>query len=101
MFDWQAELSRPAPPVSFAPPAVTVARAVSIPSATAPPVTFAQALTGSTKSATNDNLPQPLIRGEQVSIKITQDVYEKGTAVCKHNLRGRLLLNKGDKPYTK
>jgi len=65
------------------------------------PVSFAQALTGYTKTASNDNLPPPLIRGEQVSIKITQEVYEKGTAVCKHNLRGRLILNKGDKPYTK
>ena len=101
MFDWQAELPRPALPVSFAPPVSTAARAVSTPSAVAPPVSFAQALTGSTKSASNDNLPQPLIRGEQVSIKIIQDVYEKGTAVCKHNLRGRLLFNKGDKPYTK
>ena len=101
MFDWQVELSRPAPPVSFAPPVFIAARAVSTPSIAAPPVSFAQAFTGSTKSTSNDNLPHPLVRGEQVSIKITQDVYEKGTTVCKHNLRGQLLLNKGDKPYTK
>lgn len=49
--------------------------------------------------SSNDNFPQPLIRGEIVSIKITQDIYEKGMAVCKRNLRGRLVLNKGDKPY--
>jgi len=62
-------------------------------------ISFAQALTGTTKAASNDNLPQSLIRGETVSIKITQDIYEKGMAVCKTNLRGRLVLNKGDKPY--
>jgi len=94
MFDWHAELSRPAP-------LPTAARAATIPSVVALLVSFAQALTGSTKTASNDNLPQPLIRGEQVSVKITEEVYEKGTAVCKHNLRGRLILNKGDKPYTK
>jgi len=26
-------------------------------------------------------------------------MYEKGVEVCKRNLRGRLVLNKGDKPY--
>jgi len=36
-----------------------------------------------------------------LSIKISQTVYEKGMAVCKQNLRGRLVLNKGDKPYMK
>jgi len=94
MFDWQAELSRPSP-------LPTAARAEVYTSAVAPPVSFAQALTGSTKIALNDDLPPPLIRGEQVSVKITQEVYEKGKAVCKNNLRGRLILIKGDKPYTK
>jgi len=27
-------------------------------------------------------------------------MYKKGLAVCKRNLRGRLVLNKSDKPYT-
>jgi len=35
-----------------------------------------------------------------VSIKISPEIYEKGLAVCKRNLGGRLVLNKGDKPYT-
>jgi hypothetical protein len=35
-----------------------------------------------------------------VSIKISPEVYEKGLKACKRNLRGRLVLNKGDKPYT-
>jgi len=45
-------------------------------------------------------LPQPIIRGDEVSIKISPEIYENGLAVCKQNLRGRLLLNKGGKPYT-
>jgi len=62
-------------------------------------VTFAQALTASTKVFSNDNLPQPSIRGETLSTKITQNIYEKGMAVCKTALRGRIVLHKGDKPY--
>jgi hypothetical protein len=93
MFDWQAEMFVPAAPPK-------VARVVTPPPPVASPViSFAQALTASTKAASNDNLPQPLIRGERVSIKITEDIYEKGTTFCKTNLRGRLVLNKGDKPY--
>lgn len=94
MLDWQAELPHPIPlPIAV--------RAATPPPSAAPPISFAHALTGTAKTASNENLPQPLIRGEQVSVKITQEVYEKGTAVCKHNLRGRLILNKGDKPYAK
>jgi hypothetical protein len=93
MLDWQAEI---APPEALpkgarvAPPPLPVAT---------PDVSFPQAFTASTKVSSNDNLPQPLIRGETVSIKITQDIYEKRMALCKRNLRGRLVLNKGDKPY--
>lgn len=87
MFDWQAELSHPVP-------LPTAVRAATPPPAAEPPVSFAQALIGTDKTTSNENLPRPLIRGEQVSVKITQEVYEKGTAVCKHNLRGRLILNK-------
>ncbi|KEH35128.1 DUF4283 domain protein [Medicago truncatula] len=42
-------------------------------------ISFAQPLSTSTiPTASNDNLPQPLIRGDSVSIHITQDIYEKG-----------------------
>lgn len=61
---------------------------------------FVQALTAAPMASPNDNLPKPLIRGESVSITITQQIYERGLEICKHNLRGRLVLNKGDKPYT-
>lgn len=49
--------------------------------------------------SSNENLATPVIRGDTVSIAITQEIYEKGTAFCKRHLRGRLVLNKGDKPY--
>jgi len=29
-----------------------------------------------------------------------QDVYQRGVDACERNLRGRIMLNKGDKPYT-
>jgi len=35
-----------------------------------------------------------------VCIKISHAPYDKGIEICKRNLRGRLVLNKGDKPYT-
>jgi len=93
MFDWQAEIAPRAalPKVArVAPPPLPVAT---------PAVFFAHALKASTKDSSNDNLPQPLIRGETVGIKITQDIYEKGMAVGKRNLRGQLILKNGDKPY--
>jgi len=65
MFDWQAEISAPvaAPKVvTVEPPPLTIAT---------PTVTFAHALTTTTKVSSNDSLLQPLIRGETVSIKIT------------------------------
>lgn len=92
-FDWQAELALAAQSFSsdrVAPPPPRPVQRIS----------FAQALTATTRTSSNDNLPTPLIRGEFVSITITQQIYEKGLEVCKHNLRGRLVLSKGDKPYT-
>jgi len=94
MFDWQAEMAtlKAAPKVArFAMPPPTPTLQV---------VSFAQALTGSTRAASNDNLPQPKIRGETLSVKITQEIYDRGMDFCKINLRGRLVLNKGDKSYT-
>jgi hypothetical protein len=61
---------------------------------------LAQALPASHNASTNDNLQQPSIQGEAVSIRISQAPYEKGVEVCRRNLRGRIVLSKGDKPYT-
>jgi hypothetical protein len=94
MFDWQAELMAPAPIPNAG--RVSTPHIPVVPS----PVSFAQALTGTNKVVSNDNLPIPYIRGETLGIKITQDFYERGRDFCKTNLRGRLVLSKGDKPYT-
>ena len=90
-FDWQAELAitGTASPRLAPPPPKPVSR-----------LSFAQAVSASASISTNDDLPQPLIRGESVSIHISQHVYEKGMEICKRNLRGRLVLIKGDKTYT-
>jgi hypothetical protein len=91
-FDWQAEQTVPVSPSNAAmvpPPPKPVSR-----------VSFAQALTSTSTTSSNDNLPQPVFRGESVSITISQEMYEKGMFACKRNLRGRLVLNKGDTPYS-
>jgi hypothetical protein len=90
-FDWQAELSNtvaPAPSARVLPPPMTPAAA-----------TFAQVLKAPQTDSSNENFHTPVIRGDTVSIAITQEIYEKGTDFCKRHLRGRLVLNKGDKPY--
>nr|ABE93038.1 N-6 Adenine-specific DNA methylase [Medicago truncatula] len=98
-FDWQAELAptaapTPAPRLQLPQLTAPAARLVSTP-------TFAQILTATTSSQESEEpLPQPSIKGKQLSIKISQPIYEKGVDYCKRNLRGRLILNKGDKPYT-
>jgi hypothetical protein len=87
----------------FLPSFLSTAVRVQLPIAlvTAPgPISFSQALAASPQLSSHDNLHQPSIRGEAVSIKISSETYEKGIEVCKRNLRGRFVLNKGDKPYT-
>jgi len=58
---------------------------------------FAQALRGT--PSTTEPLPLPSIRGEILSISISTAAYSWGLDYCKINLRGRLILNKGGKPY--
>jgi hypothetical protein len=59
---------------------------------------FAAALVGA--SASDDRpYPSPCIKGDTLSIKITQEEYRKGIEDCKYALRARLTLNKGEKPY--
>lgn len=103
MFDWQAELApspiklgiskTPVPPPMML---TTTPTAQMITAASKP--SFVQALRG--KSALSDPLPVPSIRGDMLSVKITDDVYARGLDFCKTNLRGRLVLNKGDKPFS-
>jgi hypothetical protein len=94
-FDSQAEFVALAAPT----PAVRV-QPVQPVKATVPAPSFDQVLSSShTTRSTNDALPQPAIRGELVSNPISQTPNEKGIEFCKRNLRGRLILNKDDKPY--
>jgi hypothetical protein len=46
------------------------------------------------------SLPIPCIRGESVSIKFTQAEYVRGVEGCCNNLHGRLVMGKGETPYT-
>jgi len=107
MFDWQAELA----PLDLIPlvhsrsPStqnVLFALAVPMPShnVVPPPKSFAAVL-GGAMSAPSEEAPYPVpcLKGDALSIKIGQDEYSKGLVECLYALRGRLTLNKGDKPY--
>jgi len=98
LFDWQAEFAAPAVPITAVAQPLVVRQAPPV-RPPAPALSFAQVLSSSTSSpSANEPLPLPNIRGDLVSIRISQTVYEKGIDYCKRNLRGRLVLNKGDKP---
>ncbi|KEH40760.1 DUF4283 domain protein [Medicago truncatula] len=105
MFDWQAELGTPAPVLvsSTVRPIFTLALdmvALTTPTqATAPKPSFAQALRGST-IIYSEPLPLPVIRGDMLSVKISKEAYVCGLEACRTNLRGRLMLNKGDTSYS-
>jgi len=105
MFDWQAELGTPAQvPVSLmARPTSTSALdmvAKKIPTqATAPKPSFAQALCDSTVIY-SEPFPSPVIRGDMLLVKISKEAYVCGLEACRTNLWGRLMLNKGDTPYS-
>jgi len=105
MFDWQAELA-PFPTPAAIPSSNNTATLlvsthvlsapIAAPVQTAKP-SFAQALRGTLSIA--DPLPLPSIRGETLSVAISTTAYSRGVDYCKINLCGRLVLNKGDKPY--
>lgn len=48
----------------------------------------------------SEPLPLPTVRGDNLSIKITEALYTRGLERWRHHIHGRLFLNKGDKPYT-
>lgn len=107
MFNWWVELPPPPTPVVIpsrigtADPLPLVLNNVS-PTPIAAPTqlakpSFAQALRGPPTSS--DPLPLPSIRGDILSMSISATTYTRGVDYCKINLRGRLVLSKGDKPY--
>jgi len=113
MFDWQAKLQPFATPAVITTsghhPAVAIVPAMtqttlsaphstSTPAqATLPKPSYAQALRGT--QVPSEPLHVPAIRGETLSIRISNTTYSRGLDFCKINHRGRLVLNKGDKPY--
>jgi len=103
MFDWQVELAPPLfiPGITETPvhpPVMHTAVPTAQLSTYAPKPSFVQALRGNT--SLSDPLMVPSIRGDMLSVKITDDVYVRGLEFCKTNLRGWLVLNKGDKPLS-
>jgi len=62
-------------------------------------VSFVQALCGSLTTI-DEQLPLPVIKGDSLSIKISKEDYEKGIDDCKRLLHGRMVMSKGDKPFT-
>lgn len=87
-FDWHAETAAPTVISTIVRVLSPTIHAIATAHA---PMSFAQALTSSISTSSNDNIPQPYIRGEAVCIKISQAPYEKGIEVCKRHLRGRLV----------
>jgi len=45
-------------------------------------------------------LPKPSLKGNSLSIKISEEVYQSGLANCNNYLHGRLVLSRGDKPIS-
>lgn len=61
------------------------------------PRTFAQALSNSFDIPLSQ-LPIPCVKGDSISIKISEEEYQNGIEGFKNNLHGRLLLAKGSSP---
>jgi len=66
-----------------------------------PPVvsnrSFAQALLNKVDVSVTE-LPKPCLKGNSLSIKISEDVYQFGLPNCNNYLHGRLVMSQGDKP---
>ncbi|WJX52654.1 hypothetical protein P8452_38744 [Trifolium repens] len=60
---------------------------------------FAQALLNKVDVSLTQ-LPKPCLKGNSLSIKISEDVYQTGLANCNNYLHGRLVLSRGDHPVS-
>jgi len=60
---------------------------------------FAQALLNKVDVSLSD-LPKPCLKGDSFSIKIPEDLYQSGLSNCTNYLHGRLVLSRGDKPFS-
>jgi len=64
-----------------------------------PHKTFAQALSNIC-DIPDSQLPQAVLKGDELAIPIPEFEYEAGIAACKHNLHGRVIWPKGSTPLT-
>ncbi|CAI8603008.1 unnamed protein product [Vicia faba] len=60
---------------------------------------FAGALNGVCDTPISQ-LPQPILKGDRLSITIPEDEYQARVESCKHNLHGRVLWPKCSKPLS-
>ncbi|KAM1171914.1 hypothetical protein ACFXTH_022219 [Malus domestica] len=60
--------------------------------------TFASIVSDSTERVSLSQLPIPVIRGDQIFVKISEDLYQQQLQSFRTNLIGRLLLRKGITP---
>ncbi|MCI06175.1 NBS resistance protein [Trifolium medium] len=61
---------------------------------------FAQALANEAIEVSSNPLPTPIVKGEHISVRITQEEYYKGVADCRNHLLGRLILKRGERSLT-
>ena len=61
--------------------------------------TFAQAVSNICDIPTSQ-LPQPVIKGDNLAIEIPKEEYLSGMETCKHNLHARIIWPKGSTPLT-
>ncbi|KAK2440164.1 hypothetical protein QL285_011606 [Trifolium repens] len=88
-----------APAAPFICPWVCLASSPLKPSLATPSVvskrSFAQALLNKVDVSLSQ-LPKPCLKGNSLSIKISEEVYQSGLANCSNYLHGRLMLSRGD-----
>ena len=60
--------------------------------------TFASVLSNSIESFVFNQLPEPIVRGDKIYVKINEALYQDQLKSFNTNLIGRLLLRKGSKP---
>jgi len=47
-----------------------------------------------------NQLPKPCLKGNSLSIKIAEDAYQSNLVNCNNYLHGRLVMSRGDKPFS-
>lgn len=47
-----------------------------------------------------NQIPKPSLKGNSLSIKISEDIYQTRLANCSNYLHGRIVFSRGDKPFS-